>query len=77
MDKACSTYGVGGEVHTGFWWGCQRVRDHWEGPDVGRGIILKLISRRIRWKGISWIDLAQNRKSWRKIVNAVMNLRVP
>jgi len=22
----------GGEVHTGFWWGCQRVRDHLEGP---------------------------------------------
>jgi len=43
IDKACSTDGVWGEVYTGFWWGCQRVRDHLEGPDVGRRIILKLI----------------------------------
>jgi hypothetical protein len=30
----------------------------------------------IGWSGMSWIDLAQNRESWRALVNTVMNLRV-
>jgi hypothetical protein len=27
--------------------------------------------------GVDWIGLAQDRKNWRAIVNAVMNIRVP
>ena len=48
----------------------------------------RLLGRpRCRWKdntkmvlqevGWDWIDLAQNRKRWRALMNAVMNLRVP
>jgi len=31
----------------------------------------------VGWGGIDWIDLALDSDRWRKLVNAVMNLRVP
>jgi hypothetical protein len=33
--------------------------------------------REVGWRGVDWIDLAQDRDRWRALVNAVMNLRVP
>jgi hypothetical protein len=33
--------------------------------------------REIRWGGMDWSDLAQDRDKWRALVNNVMNLRVP
>jgi hypothetical protein len=38
---------------------------------------LKMDLRKIRWDGMDWIDLAQERERWRALVNMVMNLRVP
>jgi hypothetical protein len=29
------------------------------------------------WGGMDWIDVFGNRETWRGIVNAVMNFRVP
>jgi hypothetical protein len=32
--------------------------------------------REIRWDGMDWIELAQNKDQWRALVNTVLNLRV-
>jgi hypothetical protein len=31
----------------------------------------------VRFGGMNWIDLAQERERWQVLVNAVMNLQVP
>ena len=41
MSGACSMYGARGEVHTGFWWGNMRERDHLGDPGVDGRIVLK------------------------------------
>jgi hypothetical protein len=37
----------------------------------------KMDLREIRWDGMDWIDLAQNRDQWSALVNTVINLWVP
>jgi len=65
-----------GEEHTGFWWVNLRERDHLGDPVVDGKIILRWIFW--KWDGdMDWIELAQDRERWRKLVNAVMNLRAP
>jgi hypothetical protein len=65
-----------GEVHTGFWWGNLKERDHLKDPGVDGRIILKWIFE--KWDGVTdWIYLAQDRDTWWTVVNAVMNLWVP
>jgi hypothetical protein len=38
---------------------------------------IKMDLREIRWDGMDWIDLAQDRDQWRALVNTVMNIWVP
>jgi hypothetical protein len=33
--------------------------------------------RKIRWDGVDWIDIAQDRGQRRALMNTVLNLRVP
>jgi hypothetical protein len=47
-----------------------RPRRRWEDS-------IKMDLREIRWDGMDWIDLTQDRDRWRALVNTVMYLRVP
>jgi hypothetical protein len=38
---------------------------------------IKMDLQEVGWKGMDWIDTAQDRDRWRVLVYAVMNLRVP
>jgi hypothetical protein len=31
----------------------------------------------IRWGGVDWIGLVQDRNRWRALVNVVMNMHIP
>jgi hypothetical protein len=47
-----------------------RPRRRWEDN-------IKMNLQEVEFGGMDWIDLAQDRDSWRALVNAVMNHRVP
>jgi hypothetical protein len=47
-----------------------RPRSRWEDN-------IKMDLQELEYGGVDWIVLAQDRGSWRALVNAVMNLRVP
>jgi hypothetical protein len=53
-------------VHTGFWCGDPRERDHLKDIKLDGRIILKCIFE--NWAGdMDWIDLFLNRDSWREV----------
>jgi hypothetical protein len=65
-----------GEVLTGVDGETREKRNHLEDLSVDDRIIIKWIFEKLH-KGTDWIDLAQDRRRWRAVVNAVMILRVP
>jgi hypothetical protein len=52
------------EIHTGFWWGKWRERDHLQDMRIDRRMILERIFKKISWEGVYWDDLAQGRDRW-------------
>jgi hypothetical protein len=37
---------------------------------------IKVDLREVKWGGLDWIDLAQNRCKWREFLNALMKFQV-
>jgi hypothetical protein len=78
MGRACSTNWAGAErnahrILMGKPEGMRplgRPRCRWEDN-------IKMDLREIRWGGMDWIDLDQDRHKWSALVNTVMNLWVP
>jgi hypothetical protein len=76
MGRACSTNGGNGSAYrilVGKSEGKRqlgRPRRRWVNN-------IKMDLREIGWDDIDWIDLTQNRDTWRALVNTVMNLPVP
>ena len=66
-----------GEAYTGFGCGNLRERDHLGDPGVDGRIIFRRIFRQWDVGGMDGIELAQDRDTWRALVTAVINLRVP
>jgi len=76
MCGACSTYGERRGVYrvlvvkTEGKRSLRRPRLRWQDN-------IKMDLQEVGWRDMDWIYLAQNRYSWRDVVNAVMKLRVP
>ena len=76
MGGACSTYGGKERCVQGFGWKPEEMRPlgrprlRWD-DNINMGL------QEVGCGGMDWIDLAQDRDSWRALGNAVMNLRVP
>jgi len=72
MWRVCRT----GEVHTEFWWGNPRERDQLEDLNVDGRIIFEWIFKEQDWEAVDWIDVAQDKDSWRTVLNAEFKFQV-
>ena len=66
-----------GEAFIWFLWGNLRERDQLGDPGIDGRTILRWIFHEMGCGDMDWIELVQDRDSWRALVNAVTNLRGP
>jgi hypothetical protein len=76
MGGTCSSNGEGRGVNR-VWVGKAEEKRPLGRPMCRWKDNIKMYNQEVRCEGMGWIGLAQDRDRWRKIMNAVMNLRVP
>jgi hypothetical protein len=62
MGGTCSKYNWRRDMHTGFWWGNLRERDHLEDEGIDGRIILKLVFKKWdegAWTGLIWLRMVR------------------
>jgi hypothetical protein len=64
-------------VHVGYWWGKPEGKRPLGRPRRRWLDNIRIDFREIRWDGMDWIDLVQDRNKWRALVNTVMNTGIP
>ena len=65
------------EVPTGFCWGDLRERDHLEDLVHRWEHNIKTDCQEVGWRGMGWINVAQDRDRYQALVNVVRKLHVP
>jgi hypothetical protein len=63
------------ELHVGLWLGDLMERDHLEDLGVD-GDNIKMNLQEMQWRGMNWVNLAQERDRCEALLNAVINLGV-
>ena len=76
MGGAYSTYGREQGLYTAFV-GKSEGKKPLGRPGLRWEDSIEMDLNEVGCEGMDWIDLAQDKKSWRELVNAVMNFRVP
>jgi hypothetical protein len=75
MGRACSAYGQRRDAYRVLVGKPERMRPL-ERPNHRWEDSIKMGLREVRWEGINWIDVVQDRDRWRAVVNKAMNLQV-
>lgn len=63
-------------MHASFWWRKLEKRGHLKGPDIVVVDNITLDLKEIKWEGIDWIKLVQDRDKWWALVNMMVEFEV-